>query len=110
MNKLYIASTGSLCVDEKDNCFGIVSDVEKIDRVYLIKEELDIFVNLYDKQYTLHAVPGQILIKTYEKSFTHPVFLVDSKQWKENIEAYNEDIKKIIQSNQCCQSDACECR
>lgn len=53
--------------------------------------------------------PGDILIKFYENTFPNNWIVVNSNEWKENIETYNKKQEEALKEDaiKCC--GCCDC-
>lgn len=82
---------------------------EAIDRVFLVKEEMKFRNTKQDGSVQeIDVKPGDILIKFYESVFPNNWIVVNSNEWKENIETYNkkqEDALKKCNECECCDCD-----
>ena len=120
MNKktLFITSRGLIRLDENLEPVGVNSDREAIEYVVRIDEPMHIVYNKNNKHIELDAEEGDILIVFYESEYQHPMVLVHSKEWAENIEGYRiaeqkrkeEWAKnKKSQCDECCDCGTCTC-
>lgn len=94
MKNLFITERGAIEMVNNEPKYKN-SDRNAIDNVYLITEDTHIVYNRYDgKRIELNAEAGDILIKFYESTFSSPIIIVHSEEWKNNILAYNEAEQK----------------
>lgn len=99
MNKktLFITTKGLIQLDENLEPTGYKSDREAVNNVVRIKEPMHIVYNKNEKRIELDAEEGDILISFYESTYPNPVILIHSKEWEENLIAYdkyNEELEK----------------
>lgn len=107
------------CVDpESMNVEDVEYAREAISRIVLINE--DCLVKSGEKE--IEAKSGDILITFYEKEFPNRFVIVRSKEWTENLDAYEkimESYRKksaaeklsamIDEAPDCCEADASDC-
>lgn len=88
------------------NASPLFSDREAISRIHLITEDGEV---IYKGESIGTAKAGDIIISFYEDSFPHRCIIVNSEQWKENIETYKakqEENKTNCLKCRC--NDACD--
>lgn len=88
MNTLYISRTGRIMLDENNSPKPFDRSRSSIDDVFFIKEDTKIVFERGETKTELEAKAGDIVVTFYEEKFPNRVIVVDSKQWKENLEAY----------------------
>jgi len=91
MNKktLFVTSRGLIEMNNGEP-YGKDSSRLAIDRVARITEPTHIIYTRLgeEKRFELDAEPDDILVIFYENTFPTPIILVHSKEWAENIKAY----------------------
>ena len=97
MNKktLFITTKGLIVLDENNEPSGMASDRGAISNVVRIAEPTHLVYNKNDKRVELDAEEGDILIIFYEQNFPNPMILIHSKEWNENLVAYQEYEQKL---------------
>lgn len=83
---------------------------EAINGIFLAKEEMKLRNTKRDGSVQeIDVKPGDILIKFYENTFPNNWIVVNSKEWKENIEAYDKKQEEALKENltECC--GCCDC-
>ena len=110
MNTLYISRTGRIMLDENNSPKPFDRSRVSIDDVYFIKEDTKIVFERGETKSELEAKAGDIVITFYEEKFPNRVIVVDSKQWKENLEAY-EAYEQQMKEEWAKKNDApcCDC-
>ena len=88
MNTLYISRTGRIMLDENNSPKPFDRSRSSIDDVFFIKEDTKIVFERGETKSELEAKAGDIVVTFYEDEFPNRVIVVDNKQWKENLEAY----------------------
>ena len=88
MNTLYISRTGRIMLDENNNPKPFDRSRSSIDDVFFIKEDTKVVFDRGEYKAELEAKAGDIVVTFYEEQFPNRVIVVDNKQWKENLEAY----------------------
>ena len=88
MNTLYITRSGRILLDENNTPKPFDRSRSSIDDVFFIKEDTKIVAERNGYKTELEAKAGDIVVTFYEEQFPNRVIVVDSKQWKENLEAY----------------------
>lgn len=79
-----------------------------IDRVFLVKEEMKFRnTNQDGSVQEIDVKPGDILIKFYESVFPNNWIVVNSNEWKENIETYNKKQEEALKKGNEC--ECCDC-
>ena len=86
MNTLYITYTGKVLLDEQGDVIPFQTDVESIRNLYLLTEDTKVIYKSGDIDETIEGKAGDIVITFYRNDFLHPVIVVKSDAWKENIE------------------------
>ena len=66
-----------------------------INDIFIVPFNCEVIVTKKDGVQKLNAKAGQILIVFYHKSLKHRAILVDSAEWIENINAYDEFWNKM---------------
>lgn len=94
MNTMYFTSEGAVMIDENSNPVGITSEVQGISRIYKLDQDTRIVYMKYDKKIELDGKAGQLLIFFYRDTFPNRVVLIDSKEWRENIDAHNKSVQE----------------
>ena len=116
MNTIYITDTGRVMLDENNNPSPLYCTRNGIDDVFYLKQDVKIIYEKGDKKSVLNAKAGNIVLIFYEKTFPNRVIVVDSNEWKENIEVYEakeQEIKEkwagknLAECGQC--PDCAEC-
>ena len=110
MNTLYISRTGRIMLDENNNPKPFDRSRSSIDDVFFIKEDTKIVFERGETKSELEAKAGDIVVTFYEEKFPNRVIVVDSKQWKENLEAY-EAYEQQMKEEWAKKNDApcCDC-
>lgn len=124
MKKMFISNGSNMVVDTETNeITNLDSCREAISRIYMLEEDIDIVVKKNDGEYrTLKGSTGDLLIIFYEGYFDNPAVLINSKEWRDNIEGYNKKIQKekeewalrktggnnLVSENTCCNCENCE--
>lgn len=91
MKTLYLTRSANIVVDTEDNYVSkLKSERQAIDYIYVVDEPMHIVYGYEDNKYELDADAGDIVITFYEKSFKHPIVLIKSEEWKENIFEYRK--------------------
>lgn len=107
MNKIYICDTGVITIDENNTPKNFKGDRESINRIVLLDEDSEIIYTKKGVSKTITGHKGQIMVQFYEDTFENPVVIVDSDDWKTNLENYRkreEEMKlKWAQSNTKCE-------
>lgn len=110
MNTLYISRTGRIMLDENNSPKPFDRSRGSIDDVFFIKEDTKIVFERGETKTELEAKAGDIVVTFYEEQFPNRVIVVDSKQWKENLEAY-ETYEQQMKEEWAKKNDApcCDC-
>ena len=110
MNTLYISRTGRIMLDENNSPKPFDRSRGSIDDVFFIKEDTKIVFERGETKTELEAKAGDIVVTFYEEQFPNRVIVVDSKQWKENLEAY-ETYEQKMKEEWAKKNDApcCDC-
>lgn len=95
MNTLYISRSGRIMLDENNNPKSFDRSRNSIDDVFFIKEDTKIVFERGEYKAELNAKAGDIVVTFYEEQFPNRVIVVDSAQWKENLEAYEAYEQKM---------------
>ena len=97
MNKLYINPSGNVCIDDNQNIVPFSSTREGIKRIWLLKEDTQILYNSGkdNTTETRMCTAGDIVIEFYETTFPNKLIVIDSKEWKENLESYEAEEQRI---------------
>lgn len=95
MNKIYICDTGIVTIDENGVPKNFESDREGINRIMLLNDDAEIIYTKKGKSKTVTGSKGQILIQFYEDTFENPVIIVDSEEWRTNLENYRKHEEEI---------------
>lgn len=95
MNKIYICDTGIVTIDAEGNPKNFRGDREGINRIMLLDDDVEIIYTKKGKSKTITGSKGQILIQFYEDTFENPVVIVDSEDWKANLENYRKHEEEI---------------
>lgn len=90
MNKIYICDTGVITIDENNTPKNFRSDRESINRIVLLDEDSEIIYTKKGVSKTITGHKGQIMVQFYEDTFENPVVIVDSDDWKTNLENYRK--------------------
>lgn len=90
MNKIYICDTGVITIDENNTPKNFRSDRESINRIVLLDEDSEIIYTKKGVSKTITGRKGQIMVQFYEDTFENPVVIVDSDDWKTNLENYRK--------------------
>ena len=103
MKTLYITDSGTILLD---NDIKEVTDFyparNSINDIYAVKEDMHVVVSNYrgtGEKYELDAIAGDVIVSFYEQSFPNKVIIVKSKEWFDNIIAYESLSKKNKQNN-----------
>lgn len=116
MNTIYITDTGRVMLDENNNPHPFLCTRNAVDAVYCLEQDTKIIYKKGDKESVLNAKAGNIVLTFYENTFPNGVIVVDSNEWKENIEAYKAKeqemkekwaAKNLAECGQC--PDSAEC-
>ena len=103
MKTLYITETGTILLDnDTKDVTDFYSTRNSINDIYAVKEDMHIVVNNYrgtNKKYELDAVAGDIIVSFYEQSFPNKVIVIKSKEWFDNLIAYETLVNKNKQNN-----------
>lgn len=116
---LITKSNYMVCVDaESMNVEDVECSREAISRIFQIKE--DCLVKSGEKE--IEAKSGDILITFYEKEFPNRFVIVRSKEWTENLDAYEKAMESyrkktaadtwsnvIDEAPTCCAADTPDC-
>ena len=94
MNTLYITYTGKVMLDEQGNVIPFDTDIESIRNISLLKEDTKVVYKAGDINETIEAKAGDIVITFYRDDFPHPVIVVKSNEWKDNLEDYRAKEQK----------------
>lgn len=96
MKKMFISNGNNMVVDTETNeITNLDSCREAISRIYMLDEDIDIIVKKNNGEcITLKGSTGDLLIIFYEGLFDNPAVLINSKEWRDNIEGYNRKIQK----------------
>lgn len=80
------------------------SKCTNIDSIFVIPEDCEVIVTEKDGVRKLNAKTGQILIVFYHESAKYKAILIDSAEWIENINAYDELMTNmsISTGSKCC--------
>ena len=110
MNTLYISRTGRIMLDENNSPKPFDRSRGSIDDVFFIKEDTKVVFERGEYKAELEAKAGDIVVTFYEEQFPNRVIVVDSKQWKENLEAY-ETYEQQMKEEWAKKNDApcCDC-
>lgn len=109
MNTLYITDSSKAMIDENENVLPCIAEREAIRSIYLLKEETKIVYNKLvskldeEPKYetnTIYGDPGQLVIIFYENSFKHPVIIVNSELWADNLRSYNDAVQSRLGKDQ----------
>jgi len=123
MKKMFISNGSNMVVDTETNEITTLDSCrEAISRIYMLEENIDIIVKNNNGEYkTLKGSTGDLLIIFYENYFDNPAILINSKEWRDNIEGYNRKIQKdkeewaakkagnsgLVSENTCCDCVNC---
>ena len=88
MNTLYISRTGRIMLDENNNPKPFDRSRASIDDIFFIKEDTKVVFDRGEYKAELEAKAGDIVVTFYEEQFPNRVIVVNSEQWKENLETY----------------------
>jgi len=94
MNTLYINNCGCVNIDENGKVVPTISQREAIRSILLLDTDTKIITGMGDDQHEYICKAGDLVITFYEKAFSHDVVVVTCPEWKENLEAYNEEVQK----------------
>lgn len=111
MNTLYITNTGTVMLDENNKPGSFESTREGISRIFYLKEDTKIYVNREGQEQELDAKAGDLVISFYESEFPHKIIVINSDEWKENLEAYEAAMQKRKEewAKEKCGECPCEC-
>lgn len=116
MNTLYISRSGRIMLDENNNPKSFDRSRSSIDDIFFIKEDTKIVFERGEYKAELNAKAGDIVVTFYEEQFPNRVIVVDSAQWKENLEAYEayeqkmrEEWAKKNDENDLKPCECCDC-
>lgn len=90
MKKLFFTTRGPIELDENNEPHEAKYSRDGVANVFLIAEPTHAVYDKGGKRIELDAEPGDILLHFYESVFDHPILVVKSQEWKENIEKYDE--------------------
>ena len=95
MKNLFITERGAIEMVNNEPAYKN-SSRSALDNIYLIEEDTHIvYSNPYKNvRKELDAEAGDILVKFYDNTFSSPIIIVHSEEWKNNILAYNEAEQK----------------
>lgn len=94
MNTLYITGTGKVLLDENNNVLPYDSDIESIRNISMLAEDTKVVYKSGEIDETIDAKAGDIVITFYRDEFPHPVIVVKSDTWRENLEDYRAKEQK----------------
>jgi hydroxymethylpyrimidine pyrophosphatase-like HAD family hydrolase len=112
MKTLYINSNGALIFDkEADRVSSIENKREAISRIMLAEEPMHIVYEDKDTRDEFDVEKDDLIIKFYDYDFPHKAIKITSKEWLENIRAYDERQKKSKDVESICTAycDATSC-
>lgn len=116
MNTLYISRSGRIMLDENNNPKPFDSSRNSIDDIYFVKEDTKVVFNRGENKSEVEAKAGDIVVTFYENQFPNRVIVVNSEQWKENLEAYEayeqkmkEEWAKKNDENDLKPCECCDC-
>lgn len=94
MNTLYITGTGKVLLDANNNVMPYDSDIESIRNISMLAEDTKVVYKYGEIDETIDAKAGDIVITFYRDEFPHPVIVVKSDTWRENLEDYRAKEQK----------------
>lgn len=107
MNTIFITKTGRINIDENGNVSPCETAREGINNIIRLKEDTVIKYSYDSNTTTIEGKAGDLIITFYELNFPHRVIVVDSKEWKENLDAYEAYEQK--QKEKWAEKNAEEC-
>ena len=95
MKTMYIADGSNIVINhETQEATHMESCREAINRIYRITEDMHIFYGSGENKKDLYAKDGDILIVFYESLFPNTIILVNSAEWSENLQAYEDAVQR----------------
>lgn len=88
MNTLYITETGRVKIDENGNVNSCDTSREGISYIVRLTEDTKIVYDRNDKKTIIEGKAGDLVITFYEQEFPNQAIIVNSKEWNENLDAY----------------------
>ena len=114
MKNLYYTNTGFVALDAETNEFHkMETQREAISRILIADDDMHIVLDREDKHYETDAKKGDIVIMFYDQDFPKPIIAINSEDWMNNLNTYNEIMaerrNKFTKSDEpCC--DVCEAK
>lgn len=109
MKTTYITNTGKVTLDENNVPMPFDSSRNGIDYVYMVNEDQKIVYKRGNANVELEAKAGDIIVAFYENQFPNRAIVISSKEWAENIKAYEEYDQKRKEEWAAKKCDVCEC-
>lgn len=96
MKTLYLTSSQGMYIDTENNTVDkAISEINRISRIYLIKEPVHIVFGEGEYSRELDAKKDDIVVVFYNRSdIKEQVVVVKSKDWTANIKSYNKAEQK----------------
>ena len=94
MNTLYITNTGKVLLDADGNIMPYETDIESIRNISMLTEDTKVVYKYGKIDEEIEAKAGDIVITFYRDEFPHPVIVVKSDEWKENLKDYRDKEQK----------------
>lgn len=95
MKTLHISQEGSVVFDNEENkLYPIYSTPDRISKMYLIKEPMNVAWSNDGEYYTKSAEAGDLVIMFYTEAYKNRIVVVKCPEWTENINLYEEEEQK----------------
>lgn len=91
MNTLYITQSGRVLINENGEVQDYKTSIESIRNISLLKEDTKVVCNFGFAEKVVDAKAGDIVVTFYTEEFPNPIIVVNSPEWKENIETFNKN-------------------
>lgn len=94
MNTLYITNTGKVMLDANGDVMSYDTDIESIRNISMLTEDTKVIYKCGNIDEKIEAKAGDIVITFYRDEFIHPVIVVKSDTWRENLEDFRAKEQK----------------
>ena len=94
MNTLYITNTGKVMLDANGEVMSYDTDIESIRNISMLTEDTKVIYKCGNIDEKIEAKAGDIVITFYRDEFVHPVIVVKSDTWRENLEDFRAKEQK----------------
>lgn len=98
MKTLYLTdSSANIWIDTDNGTSGSLGTVDRYDmrNIFLIEEPMHVIYNYGEEHIEMDVKKGDLLATFYTRdSFKHKIGVLKSKEWRENIIAYNKAQQK----------------